>query len=81
MQASCSKCVLQQALNYTTRQAVPDQQHRLISKSQHNAVRQRLNRIGGSSQRSVSQEAVYAKTGPGGGVLDRPAVLPGFDNK
>lgn len=24
---------------------------------------------------------LMAATGPGGGVLDRPAVLPGYDNK
>ena len=34
---------------------------------------------GTDSRRQLS--VMMAKPGPGGGVLDRPAVLPGYDNK
>lgn len=55
--------------------------HSLARRSQRDVVRERSRFGTASTKQSVRQTRVNAKPGPGGGVLDRPTVLPGYDNK
>lgn len=48
-------------------------------KSQQHVLRQQAGSL--RKNQYGRQTAIHAKTGSGGGVLDRPAVLPGYDNK
>lgn len=71
--AGVIRCDLQQRPIYD--------RHSLARRSQRDGLRERSRFGTASTKQSVRQTRVNAKPGPGGGVLDRPTVLPGYDNK